>query len=170
MSKTSEALKTEPRQYSMSQALVNAINLITAARAKLVSNKATAVAELDAAAANLVKVARTLDPTFDFDLVEKVDIGDIVIGIGPDMEELLEKIRGLTAQLDTRNAELSDMRAEVSTQAARIEALVAKVDASSAASAPVTESESPPTADPVPAKRGGRGKRLSLPADEPEAT
>ena len=53
MSKISEALTRESRNFSMTQTLSNAVNLVTAARSKLVSNKAAAVAELDSAGAEI---------------------------------------------------------------------------------------------------------------------
>ena len=164
MSKMSEALVRESRNFSMIQTLSNAVNLITAARSKLVSNRTAAVAELDSAGAELIKVIRALVPTHDlgmspnFSAETKCAEG----AADPRVEELLTKIRELEGVVDTRNAEIAELQGRlrealaVTTTAAAVVA-----DEASPLTAPV-----PPDAAPKKQPRGGKPKRLT---DEPES-
>lgn len=146
MSKISEVLKSEPRQFSMHQELINVGNLTSAARTKLVTSKDTAAAELDAAAAKLIRIILALNPKYDLGIVATdLNLSEVVTGLGPDMEEMLAKTRELQSTVEARDAEIAELKAKLTAEAARADALAVKVTA-----AAVVADEASPLAAPVP--------------------
>ena len=174
MSKISEILKAEPRQFSMHQELQNAGNLITAARTKLVSAKDSAAAELDSAASKLIRIILALSPKYDLGIVvTDLNLSNVVTGLGPDTEEMLTQIRDLQGVVDARNAEIAELKAAVLSEKSRADALAVKATA-----AAVVADEASPLAAPLPPDapapkkaKGGKPKAIeSQPAaDEPKA-
>ena len=111
MTKIADALTRAPRNFTMTQTLGNAVNLITAARNKLVANKASAIGELEGAAAELIKVIRALDPNHDLG-ISPILSGEISCAVAaePTKAELAATISDIKAELERTRAGLSAER------------------------------------------------------------
>lgn len=172
MSKISEILKAEPRQFSMHQELQNATNLISAARTKLVPSKDVAAAELDSAAAKLIRVLLALSPTYDLGISPNFSAETKCVegATDPRVEEMLAQIRDLQGVVDARNAEIADLKAAVLSEKSRADALAVKATAA----AVVADEASPATTSKK--AKGGKPKAIENQpvveepaADEPKA-
>lgn len=149
MSKISEALVREPRNFSMVQTLSNATNLIGAARSKLSANKTNAAAELDSAAAELIKVIRALIPTYD--------LGIVAASADPDTAEMLAEIRKLSSIVEARNTEIFELQDKLRAESARADALAVKATAAAVVADEVSPLAAPtPPGAPAPKKSGGK--------------
>lgn len=154
MSKISEILKSEPRQFSMHQELLNVGNLTSAARTKLVTSKEAAASELESAAAKLIRIILALNPQYDLGIVATdLDLSEVATGLGPDMEEMLAKTRELQSTVEARDAEIAELKAKLTAEAARADTLA--VSATAAAVVADETTPVPPDA-PAPKKSGGK--------------
>ena len=109
MTKIADALTRAPRNFTMTQTLGNAVNLITAARNKLVANKASAIGELEGAAAELIKVIRALDPNLGISPILSGEIS-CAVAAEPTKAELAATISDIKAELERTRAGLSAER------------------------------------------------------------
>lgn len=170
MSKISEILKSAPRQFSMHQELQNVSNLTSAARTKLVTSKDAAAAELEAAAAKLIRIILALNPQYDLGIaVAGLDLTELVTGLGPDMEGLLAKVRELQGTVDARNAEIAELKVRLTDAVTRADTLAASV---TAAAVVADEAAAVPPDAPAPKKLGGRKPKVldvQPTAEEPKA-